>query len=95
MEKYITILDENQEETLAEILFTFEHEDENYVLMTLVNEFEEVESLDDEYNVLAYKYEEMEDGEIGNLIEIADNSSEWDVVEEMFNTFMAEGFGDE
>ncbi len=92
-DKYITILDENGVETLAEVLFTFENAEENYVLMTLVNEFDEVDSLEDEYNVLAYKYEELEDGTIGNLIEIAENDEEaWRVVEEMFNTFEATNF---
>ncbi len=92
-DKYITILDENGVETLAEVLFTFENADENYVLMTLVNEFDDVDSLEDEYNVLAYKYEELEDGTIGNLIEIAENDTEaWRVVEEMFNTFETTNF---
>ncbi len=92
-DKYITILDEAGVETLAEVLFTFENADENYVLMTLVNEFDDVDSLEDEYNVLAYKYEELEDGTIGNLIEIAENDDEaWRVVEEMFNTFETTNF---
>ncbi len=92
-DKYITILDENGVESLAEVIFTFENNDENYVLMTLVNEFDDVESIEDEYNVLAYKYEELEDGTIGNLIEISENDTEaWTVVEEMFNTFESTNF---
>ncbi len=92
-DKYITILNEQGEETLAEVLFTFENADENYVLMTLVNEIEDVDSLEDEYNVLAYKYEELEDGTIGNLIEIPENDEEsWTIVEEMFNTFESTNF---
>ncbi len=92
-DKYITILDEENNESLAEVIFTFEDRGENYVLLTLVNEFDEVESLDDEYNVLAYKYEELEDGTIGNLIEIPESDEEsWQVVEEMFNTFAQTNF---
>lgn len=92
-EKYITILDENNEESLAEVLFTFEEKDENYVLLTLVREFDDVEDLDSEYDVLAYKYEELEDGTIGNLIEIAENDFEtWQIVEEVFNTFQSTNF---
>lgn len=83
MEKFITLIGEDGTEILAEILFTFEHENDNFVLMTLVNEISEE---DNDYEVLAYKYEEV-DGEIGNLIEIPDGSSDWDVVEEMLNTF--------
>ncbi len=92
-DKYITILDEENNESLAEVIFTFEDRGENYVLLTLVNEFDEVESLEDEYNVLAYKYEELEDGTIGNLIEIPESDEEsWQVVEEMFNTFAQTNF---
>lgn len=92
-DKYITILDDEGNETLAEVLFTFENADENYVLMTLVNEFDDVNSLDEEYNVLAYKYEELEDGTIGNLIEIPENDDEsWGIVQEMFNTFETTNF---
>ncbi len=92
-DKYITILNEQGEESLAEVLFTFENADENYVLMTLVNEIEDAETIEDEYNVLAYKYEELEDGTIGNLIEIPENDEEsWKIVEEMFNTFESTNF---
>ncbi len=92
-DKYITILDEENNESLAEVIFTFEDRGENYVLLTLVNEFDDVESLEDEYNVLAYKYEELEDGTIGNLIEIPESDEEsWQVVEEMFNTFAQTNF---
>ena len=85
---YITILDEDDNEVLAEVLFTFAHESENYVLMTLVSEFEDVDDFEAEYQVLAYKYEEMDDGTIGNLIEIPQSDTEtWQVVEEMFETF--------
>ncbi len=83
MEKFITLIGEDNTEILAEILFTFEHEEDNFVLMTLV---EEISEEDKEYDVLAYKYEEVE-GEIGNLIEIPDGSSDWEIVEEMLNTF--------
>lgn len=93
----IVLLGDDGEEVVAEILFTFEHDGDNYVLLTLVEEIVDTEGLDSEYPVLAYKYEELEDGKIGNLIEIADGSSDWDVVEEMFNTFSAGEFegGDE
>ncbi len=92
-DKYITILDEENNESLAEVLFTFEDRGENYVLLALVNEFDDVETIEDDYNVLAYKYEELEDGTIGNLIEIPETDDEsWSVVEEMFNTFSQTNF---
>ena len=67
-ERYITITDEDGTDHLAEVIFTFENDGENYVLFTLVEEFED--DIDSDYSVLAYKYEEMDDGSIGNLIEI-------------------------
>ncbi len=91
-DKFITLVGEDGVETLAEILFTFEYEDDNFVLLTLVNE---IDSQNEEYEVLAYKYEEKENKEIGNLIEIPDGSSDWDIVEEMFNTFEAGEFNNE
>lgn len=92
-EKYITLVGEDGSEMLAEIIFTFDHEGENYVLMTLTSEFDQVEDLDDDYNVLAYKYEELEDGSIGNLIEISETADEeWAMVEEMLATFEQTNF---
>ncbi|MGL5020425.1 MAG: DUF1292 domain-containing protein [Mycoplasmatales bacterium] len=86
-ERYITITDEDGTDHLAEVIFTFENEDENYVLFTLVEDYE-LENLESDYPVLAYKYEELEDGSIGNLVEIPENDHKaWDVVEQMFETF--------
>lgn len=92
-DKYITLVGEDDTEVLAEVVFTFENDGENYVLLTLTTEFDEVDDLDDEYNVLAYKYEELEDGSIGNLIEIAETADEeWALVEEMLATFEETNF---
>ncbi len=92
-DKYITLVGEDDTEVLAEVVFTFENDGENYVLLTLTTEFDEVEDLDDEYNVLAYKYEELEDGSIGNLIEISESADEeWALVEEMLATFEETNF---
>lgn len=92
-DKYITLVGEDDTEVLAEVVFTFENDGENYVLLTLTTEFDEVEDLEDEYNVLAYKYEELEDGSIGNLIEISESADEeWALVEEMLATFEETNF---
>lgn len=92
-DKYITLVGEDDTEVLAEVVFTFENDGENYVLLTLTTEFDEVDDLEDEYNVLAYKYEELEDGSIGNLIEIAETADEeWALVEEMLATFEETNF---
>ncbi len=87
-EKFITIADEEGNEVLAEVIFTFVNDDENFVFLTLIDEFDEVDSIEDDYNVLVYKYEELEDGTIGNLIEIEeDDQATWDIVAEVFETF--------
>ncbi|MFV0424382.1 MAG: DUF1292 domain-containing protein, partial [Bacilli bacterium] len=87
-ENYITLVDEDDTEVLAEILFTFDYNEENYVLLKMTNDYEE-----DELDIIAYKYEELEDGTIGNLIEISDSAEdEWKVVEEMLETFSATNF---
>ncbi len=92
-DKYITLIGEDDSEILAEIIFTFENDGENYVLLTLTNEFDQIDDLGDEYNVLAYKYEELEDGSIGNLIEISETADEeWAMIEEMLATFEQTNF---
>lgn len=93
-DKLITIINEDNKEHLAEVLFTFNDDyGENYVLLTLIEEIEMAQDLEHEFDVLAYKYEELEDGGIGNLIEINDNDSEtWQLVEDMFETFQSTNF---
>ncbi|MFV0246531.1 MAG: DUF1292 domain-containing protein [Mycoplasmatales bacterium] len=91
-EKYITLIDDDDNEVLAEILFTFKNDGENYVLLTPVKELEDKE-LEDEYDVIAYKYEEMEDQSVGNLIEIREDAQgEWEMIEEMLETFAQTNF---
>ena len=89
-DKFITITDEDNTEHLAEVLFTFEHQKENFVFFMLKNDLEKVSSIEDEFDVLVYKYEELEDGTIGNLIEIPEwDEKTWTMVEEMFETFQS------
>lgn len=82
--EHITIVDENGNEELFEILFTFESEDfgKSYVLVYPAGtpEGEEIE-------LQAYSYVETEDGGEGNL-EPIESDAEWDMIEEVLNTFM-------
>lgn len=88
-EKYIRLLDENENETLAEVLFTFEKDGDNYVILQKTTEFDSEE----EQPVFAYLYEELEDKTIGNLIEIQlTDTKRWELIEEMFNTFCEDEF---
>jgi len=77
-------VDEEGNEELHEILFTFDSEDfdKSYVLVFPANaaEGEEVE-------LQAFSYSEAEGGVEGQLYPI-ETEEEWDMVEEVLNTFI-------
>lgn len=81
----LTIFDDNGNEILCEILFTFDSEEYNksYVL------YVPVETKDDEEDVevLCSAYVPEEDGSVGQLLPI-ENDDEWAMVEEIFNTYL-------
>lgn len=83
-EEYITIVDEEGNELLYEILFTFDSDDFNksYVLVYPAGSGE-----DDDIELEAYSYEEGDDGTTGALHPI-ETDEEWDMVEEVLNTFL-------
>ncbi|MGM9928283.1 MAG: DUF1292 domain-containing protein [Bacillus sp. (in: firmicutes)] len=86
-EEQITIVDENGNEQLCQIMFNF-HSDEfnkSYVLCYPIGEEDE----NGEVLVQAFAYVEGEDGNEGDLLPI-ETDEEWDLVEEMFNTFSAQ-----
>ena len=85
--EHITLVDEDGNETLYEILLTVDGQEEfgrNYVLLypAGIPEEEEVE-------LQAYAFVENEDGTEGSLEQI-ETDKEWDMIEEVFNTFMTE-----
>jgi uncharacterized protein YrzB (UPF0473 family) len=81
-ENVISIELEDGTEMLCEIIFTFHSEDYNksYVLYTPVN--------DEDGEVYASSFEEQEEG-MGELSDIT-NDAEWEMIEEVLNTFQAE-----
>ena len=87
-ENQITIVDQDGNEQLCEVLFTFESEDfgKSYVLFQQVGEVEEDE---DGPEIHAYAFAPTDDGGDGELIPI-ETEEEWDMVEEMLNTFYEE-----
>ncbi|MCJ7841788.1 DUF1292 domain-containing protein [Lederbergia sp. NSJ-179] len=87
-EKFITVVDEEGNEQLHEILFTFDSEEFNksYVLY-FPAEADEEENEDIEIHASAYDQGEESDG--GNL-EPIETEEEWNMIEEMLNTFLAE-----
>jgi uncharacterized protein YrzB (UPF0473 family) len=88
-ENQITIVDQDGNEQLCEVLFTFESEDfgKSYVLFQQVGE----QDVDDEEGpeIHAYAFSPTDDGGDGELIPI-ETEEEWDMVEEMLNTFYEE-----
>jgi uncharacterized protein YrzB (UPF0473 family) len=86
-DRLITIVDEDGNEELYEILLTFESEefDESYVLLYPAGAAE-----DEEVEVLAFTYEEPEDdnlvGELGDV----ETDEEWDMIEEVLGAFVEE-----
>ncbi len=88
-EKHLTFIDEDGNEVLCEILFTFESKEfnKNYVL------FYPVGSDDDEIEVMAAAYVPTEDGE-GELLPI-ETDEEWQMIEEVLDQFSEEDFDEE
>jgi uncharacterized protein YrzB (UPF0473 family) len=87
-ENQITIVDENGNEQLCEVLFTFESPEtkKSYVLFQPVGA-----DVDDEDGpeIHAYAFNPTDEGGDGELIPI-ETEEEWDMVEEMLNTFYDE-----
>lgn len=84
IENNITVVDENGNEQLCEILFTFDSEkfNKSYVLYYPISDNE-----DEEIEIHASSYVPSENNEDGELSPI-ETDEEWDMVEEMLNTFL-------
>ena len=83
---HVTIIDEQGNEILHEILFTFDSEDfgKSYVLLYPAGSPE-----DEDVELQAFSYVENEEGMEGELLPI-ETEEEWDMVEEVLNTFLAD-----
>lgn len=83
----IIVPDENGEEHLFEVLFTFDVDQTNQSYIAVVP----VEQKDDEeVEVYAFRYEEKENDEDDISLFPIDSDEEWDMVEEMLNTLADE-----
>ncbi|GEL06800.1 DUF1292 domain-containing protein [Salisediminibacterium halotolerans] len=88
-EERIVIPDENGNEHLYEVLFTFDHpeiEDRSYIVVAAEGDQEDDES--EEVEVHAFIYTEDENDEL-SLFPI-ESDEEWEMVEELLRTFAAE-----
>lgn len=86
-ENNITVVDDEGNEQLCEVLFTFDSEEfgKSYVLYYPVGEEEDEEEIE----IHASAFMPNEDGNDGELVPI-ETDEEWDLVEEMLNTFLQE-----
>ncbi|SFA55730.1 Uncharacterized protein YrzB, UPF0473 family [Anoxybacillus pushchinoensis] len=87
-EKHITVVDEDGNEQLCEVLFTFESEEfgKSYVLYYPIGAEEDD---NEEIEIHASSFIPGEDGQAGELQPI-ETDEEWDMIEEMLNTFLGE-----
>ncbi|RKL68593.1 hypothetical protein CR203_00630 [Salipaludibacillus neizhouensis] len=93
-EDRIIIPDENGDEHLFQVLFTFDVDASGNSYMVLAPEgSDENENDDDEVEVHAFRYEEPEGEELA-LFPI-ETDEEWEMVEELLNTFSEEEDGEE
>lgn len=87
----MTIVDENGNEHVCEVIFTFESADygRSYVLYHVLGK-DETEDDDENIEIHASAFIPNEEGEEdGELLPIEDDK-EWEMIEEMLNTFLAE-----
>ena len=82
----ITVVDENGNEQLCEVLFTFDSEEfgKSYVLYYPIGAEEDE---DEKIDIHASAFTPSEDGVDGEVMPI-ETDEEWDLIEEMLNTFL-------
>ena len=84
IDDHITLTDEEGNESLYHVLFTFESEDYGKAYILVYPDGEE-----EELSVEAYEYKESETSGEGTLYPV-ETEEEWDMIEEVFNTFQAD-----
>ncbi|GKT03478.1 DUF1292 domain-containing protein [Furfurilactobacillus sp. WILCCON 0119] len=84
-EQQITLVDDNGNETLYNVLFTFTSEDygKSYILLYPASTAD-----DEEVDIQAYGFDPEEDGSTEGELSPIEDEAEWDMVEEMLNTFL-------
>lgn len=88
----MTIIDENGVEHVCEVIFTFESQDygKSYVLYHVLGEDDENTDEDAEIKIHASSFIPTEEGEEGGELMPIESDEEWEMIEEMFNTFLDE-----
>ncbi|PBB06814.1 MULTISPECIES: DUF1292 domain-containing protein [Salimicrobium] len=86
-EEKIVIPDENGEEHLFEVLFTFDVDktEQSYIAVVPAEQKD-----NEEVEVFAFRYEEKEDDDENLSLYQIESDEEWEMVEEMLNTLTDE-----
>lgn len=86
----ITIVDEDGQEHVCEVIFTFESVDygKSYVLYHVLGKDDTDE--DEDIEIHASSFIPTEDGESGGDLSPIEDDAEWAMIEETFNTFLDE-----
>ena len=62
----------------------------NYVFVTIPEQNDDEEA---DVDIFVYRYEELEDGSVGNVFEIPEGDTEtWELLEEVLETYNETGF---
>lgn len=86
----LVLVDEDGNEQLAEVLFTLENDGNNYVFVTIPEQNDDEEA---DVDIFVYRYEELEDGSVGNIFEIPEGDTKtWELLEEVLETYNETGF---
>ena len=86
----LVLVDEDGNEQLAEVLFTLENDGNNYVFVAIPEQNDDEEA---DVDIFVYRYEELEDGSVGNIFEIPEGDTEtWELLEEVLETYNDTGF---
>lgn len=86
----LVLVDEDGNEQLAEVLFTLENDGNNYMFVTIPEQNDDEEA---DIDIFVYRYEELEDGSVGNIFEIPEGDTEtWELLEEVLETYNETGF---
>ncbi|UOE95573.1 MULTISPECIES: DUF1292 domain-containing protein [Bacillaceae] len=93
---HIIIPDENGDEHLFEELFTFSVDEtgKSYILLVPVGESEEDDD-EEGTEVVAFRYEEKDEEDSDIALYPIETDEEWEMVEEMLNTFTENEMADD
>jgi len=88
-ENQLTVVDEDGNEILCEILFTFDSEEYNKSYVAYYPAGAENEDEDGNIDLHVSAYIPNESNEGGELVPV-ESDAEWDMIEEVINTFLAD-----